>query len=82
LEFAPDAFEDLAWWITKDRAKAIRIIRLIREVLRDPFEGLGKPEPLKHGLTSAWSRRIDSEHRPVYQILETKIRIVACRYHY
>ena len=82
LEFAPDAFEDLAWWIAKDRAKALRIIRLIREVLRDPFEGLGKPGPLKQGLTSAWSRRIDSEHRLVYQILETKIRIVACRYHY
>jgi toxin YoeB len=82
LEFAPDAFEDLAWWITKDRAKAIRIVRLIREVLRDPFEGLGKPEPLKHDLMSAWSRRIDLEHRLVYQVLEAKIRIVACRYHY
>jgi toxin YoeB len=82
LEFDPAAFEDLAWWIERDRAKALRIVKLIREVQRDPFEGTGQPEPLKHELSGCWSRRIDQEHRLVYQVLEGKIRIMACRYHY
>ena len=82
LEFDPDAFEDLAWWIETDRAQAQRIIRLIREVLREPFIGLGKPEPLKRSLGGCWSRRINREHRLIYQVLDTKIRILACRYHY
>jgi toxin YoeB len=70
------------WWVEKDKAQALRIIRLIGGTLRDPFDGLGKPEPLKHDLKGAWSRRIDREHRLVYQVFDTKIRIVACRYHY
>ena len=82
MEFAPNAFEDLAWWIEKDRAQALRIIRLIREIERSPFQGIGKPEPLKHAVAGAWSRRIDREHRLVYQVRETSIRILACRYHY
>jgi toxin-antitoxin system, toxin component, Txe/YoeB family len=84
LEFDPNAFEDLAWWIEKDRAKALRIVRLIREVQRTPFEGSGQPEALKHDLADCWSRRIDREHRLVYQVLEDtdKIRILACRHHY
>ena len=81
-EFAPNAFSDLVWWVEKDKAQALRIIRLIGGTLRDPFDGLGKPEPLKHDLKGAWSRRIDREHRLVYQVFDTKIRIVACRYHY
>jgi len=82
LEFDPAAFEDLAWWVEKDRQKALRIINLIKDVQRDPFKGIGKPEPLKHELKGCWSRRIDQEHRLVYQIAENKIRILACRYHY
>ena len=82
LEFDQAAFDDLAWWIKKDRKVALRIIKLINDVQRNPFQGLGKPEPLKHELSGCWSRRIDSEHRLVYQILESKIRILACRYHY
>lgn len=82
LEFDTAAFEDLAWWVQTDRKKALRIIRLILEVQRDPFRGTGKPEPLKHELTGCWSRRIDKEHRLVYQVLDNKIRILACRYHY
>lgn len=82
LEFDTAAFEDLAWWVQTDRKKALRIIRLILEVQRDPFRGTGKPEPLKHELTGCWSRRIDKEHRLVYQVLDIKIRILACRYHY
>lgn len=82
LEFDSSAFEDLAWWIEQDRAQALRIIRLVRDVQRDPFSGLGKPEPLKHELSGCWSRRINQEHRLVYQVLADKIRILACRFHY
>jgi toxin YoeB len=82
LEFDPNGFEDLAWWVEKDRKKALRIIKLIKEIQRYPFTGTGKPEPLKHELSGCWSRRIDQEHRLVYQVKEDKIRILACRYHY
>lgn len=82
LEFDPAAFEDLAWWIEQDRNKALRIVALIRDVQRDPFKGIGKPEPLRHELKGCWSRRVDQEHRLVYQVTEEKIRIPACRYHY
>ena len=82
LEFDPAAFEDLGWWVEHDRSKALRIVKLIREVQREPFEGTGQPEPLKHELTGCWSRRIDREHRLVYQVSEARIRILACRYHY
>ena len=82
LEFDAAAFEDLAWWIEQDRNKALRIINLINDVQRDPFKGIGKPEPLKHELAGCWSRRIDREHRLVYQVSENRIRILACRFHY
>ncbi|MGO4881882.1 MAG: Txe/YoeB family addiction module toxin [Bryobacteraceae bacterium] len=82
LEFDPSAFEDLAWWIENDRAQSLRIMKLIREIQRDPYSGTGKPEPLKHELSGCWSRRINQEHRLVYQVLEDKVRILACRFHY
>ncbi|HEX8235987.1 MAG TPA: Txe/YoeB family addiction module toxin [Abditibacteriaceae bacterium] len=82
LEFDPAAFEDLAWWVQNDRKKALRFIRLIQETQENPFGGIGKPEPLKHELAGCWSKRIDQEHRLVYQVQEDKIRILACRYHY
>lgn len=82
LEFDPAGFEDLSWWIDKDRKKALRIVKLIKEIQKDPFQGTGKPEMLKHDLSGCWSRRIDQEHRLVYQIQDDKIRILACRYHY
>jgi toxin YoeB len=82
LEFDADAFEDLAWWVENDRKKALKIIKLIREVQRNPFEGIGQPEALKHDLSGCWSRRIDQEHRLVYEVLDDKIRILACRFHY
>lgn len=82
LEFDPSAFEDLAWWVNKDRKKALKIIKLIREIQRQPFTGTGKPEPLKHELAGCWSRRIDKEHRLIYEVFEDKIRILACRFHY
>ena len=82
LEFDAAAFEALAWWIEQDRDKALKIIKLIKDVQCNPFRGIGKPEPLKHELASCWSRRIDQEHRLVYQVTSEKIRILACRYHY
>ncbi len=82
LEFDLAAFEDLAWWVQHDRKKALRLIRLIQETETDPFGGIGKPEPLKHELAGCWSKRIDDEHRLVYQVTNEKIRILACRYHY
>ena len=66
LEFDSDAFEDLAWWIDNDRKKALKIIKLIREIQRNPFEDTGQPKALKHDLSGCWSRRIDQEHRLVY----------------
>ncbi len=82
LEFDSAGFEDLSWWIEKDRKKALRIVKLIKEVQRTPFKGTGKPEPLKHELSGCWSRRIDREHRLVYEVKNDKIRILSCRYHY
>ena len=82
LEFDPAAFEDLAWWIEQDRKQALRIVKLIEATQRTPFEGPGQPEPLRHELAGCWSRRIDREHRLVYQVFADKIRILACRYHY
>lgn len=82
LEFDPSAFEDLAYWVKQDRKLALRIMRLITDIQRDPFQGIGKPEPLKHQLSGAWSRRIDQEHRLIYTVTDEKIRIIACRWHY
>jgi toxin YoeB len=82
LEFDPSAFEDLAWWVSRDRRMAQRVVDLLLEIQRDPFVGKGKPEPLKHELAGCWSRRIDQEHRIVYQVNDVNIRILACRYHY
>jgi toxin YoeB len=82
LEFDVAAFEDLAWWIEQDRSKALRIVNLIRDVQREPFKGIGKPEPLKHEFKGCWSRRVDQEHRPIYKVTDESVRILACRYHY
>jgi toxin YoeB len=82
LEFDPNAFDDLQWWVENDRKQALKIMKLIQEIQRDPFSGLGKPEPLKHELSGCWSRRITQEHRLIYEVQNEKIRILACRYHY
>ena len=76
------AFEDLAWWIKQDRAKALRIVSLIKEIEREPFDGIGKPEPLKYLASGAWSRRLTQEHRLVYLVSETRIDFLQARYHY
>jgi toxin YoeB len=82
LEFDINSIEDLAYWVKNDRRRALKIIALVQDIANNPFEGLGKPEPLKHNLSGCWSRRIDLEHRIVYSVEDQKIRILSCKYHY
>jgi toxin YoeB len=80
--FHGEFIDDLRFWVQTDRRSALRIIDLIEAVLRDPFRGIGKPEPLKHMLAGAWSRRIAQEHRLVYIVHEGRVEFVQARYHY
>ncbi|GAB7550479.1 Txe/YoeB family addiction module toxin [Cupriavidus sp. CuC1] len=80
--FTPDAWEDYLYWQGQDRKTLKRINQLIKDAQRTPFEGIGKPEPLVGNLTGFWSRRIDDTNRLVYDVIEDRINIVACRYHY
>ena len=82
LIFEDQGWEDYTSWLKSDRKMLARINKLIEDVLRDPFTGIGKPEPLQHHLPGAWSRRIDDEHRLVYVVTEGEIIILAARYHY
>lgn len=82
VEWAPQAFKDYRRWRTVDSSLAGKIDALILEVLRSPFSGIGKPEPLKHKLAGHWSRRINHEHRLVYQYRAGLLSILSCRYHY
>jgi toxin YoeB len=74
--------EDLAYWIKIDRPTALKIMELVEAVMRNPFEGIGKPEPLRYLGAGVWSRRITQEHRLVYAVSETQIDFIQCRYHY
>ena len=74
--------EDLAWWFKHNFKVAAKILDLVTAVMENPFEGIGKPEPLKYIDESIWSRRIDLEHRLVYRVGNTQIDFLACRYHY
>lgn len=82
LEFDPHSLEDLKYWVKADKKKALKILKLFDEVMRTPFEGTGKPEPLKYALSGCWSRRIDPENRLVYKVEENMIIVFSCRYHY
>jgi len=74
--------EDLAHWVKHDRKVALRILNIVESIMRDPFKGIGKPEPLKYLGRNVWSRRITQEHRIVYVISDDKIDFIQCRYHY
>ena len=74
--------EDLRHWVDVDRKTALRILDLVEAVLRDPFRGVGKPEPIKYLGSGVWSRRITQEHRLVYVVSERQIDFLQCRYHY
>jgi toxin YoeB len=82
LVFTHDAWEDYLHWQRTDKATLSRLNRLLLDVLRDPFSGLGKPEPLRNDLTGYWSRRIDEEHRLVYGLEGEDIVVVQARFHY
>ncbi len=87
FEFTPQAWEDFTYWMETDREVVEKINLLLRDIKKDPFKGIGKPEPLKFGLKGFWSRRISGEHRLVYAISgnkskDQKCTIIQCRYHY
>lgn len=80
--FSPEFREDLRYWVETDRKIALRVFALIEAIVRDPFEGIGKPEPLRHALAGAWSRRLNQEHRMVYMIVDGQIHFLQARFHY
>jgi toxin YoeB len=82
LIFAATAWEDYLYWQQNDKRMVERINKLVKEVLREPFTGIGKPEPLKHALSGYWSRRITDEHRMVYRVGGDALLIAQLRYHY
>lgn len=82
LEFHGEGWDHYQYWIAHDKVGLRKLNRLIAECLRHPFDGTGKPEPLKGDLSGFWSRRIDREHRLVYRVTADAIIIVQCRYHY
>ncbi len=82
LEFTPESWDDYRYWQKNDKKLLRRVNELIKEIQRAPFEGIGKPEPLKYNIQGCWSRRLDQEHRIVYEIEDEVIRIISCRFHY
>ncbi|MDA8369679.1 MAG: Txe/YoeB family addiction module toxin [Nocardiopsaceae bacterium] len=82
LIWAESAWEDYVWWQNQDRKILKRINALIKDIARNGNEGMGKPEPLRHGFQGYWSRRITDEHRLVCKLAENEILIATCRYHY
>lgn len=82
ISFVDESWEDYLYWQSVDKKMLKRINLLIKDITRTPFDGVGKPEPLKHQYAGLWSRRINSEHRLIYRVLDDEIWIVKCRYHY
>ena len=82
IEWDYDAWEDYLYWQQQDKKTLKRINMLVKDTAREPFDGIGKPEPLKGQLTGFWSRRIDGENRLVYAVEETAIQIISCKGHY
>ncbi len=80
--FHPKGWEDFLYWAEADKKFLRRLLRLVEECRRSPFEGIGKPEPLRRNLHGFWSRRIDDEHRLVYGVTDTELIIIQARYHY
>ncbi len=82
LAWTDAGWSDYIYWQSQDKKTLKRINKLIENIIRTPFEGIGKPERLKENLSGFWSRRIDDTHRLVYAVIDTHITIIACRYHY
>ena len=82
IAFTEGAWDDYTYWLRVEQEKLERIHFLLKEITRDPFKGIGKPEPLKNKLSGLWSRRIDNQHRLVYKIERTTAYVIQCRFHY
>ena len=82
ISFLEDAWKDYLYWQSQDKKTLKRINQIIKDIQRNPFEGIGKPEPLKFDFSGLWSRRINQEHRLIYEVRDNEIIIVQCRYHY
>lgn len=82
IMWTAEAWDDYVYWQGQDKKTLKRINQLIKDTQRTPFEGIGKPEPLKANLTGFWSRRIDETSRLVYEVTDAQINIISCRYHY
>ena len=82
IVFEPQAFQDFNSWVKEDKKIHGKIVNLISDILRSPFDGIGKPESLKYELKGYWSRRITDEHRLVYKVSEDAVTIVGCKFHY
>ncbi len=82
IVFSKNAWEDYTSWVVENRKMLRKINELIKDIQRTPYEGKGKPEPLKYDLAGLWSRRIDLEHRLVYSVKDKEILIYSCKYHY
>ena len=82
ISFTPIAWEDYQYWMSQDKKKVVKINQLLKDILRNPFEGIGMPEPLKFQYSGFWSRRIDQTHRLVYKVDAYQIIVVKSRYHY
>ncbi len=80
--FSSQFKKDLKWWFKYDDKKAAKILDLVTEVIKNPFQGIGKPEPLKYLDSDIWSRRIDLEHRLIYRVTQHQIDFLTCRFHY
>ena len=80
--FSKNSWEDYTSWLNEDKKMLKKINDLVKDIQKNPYDGIGKPEPLKYDLSGFWSRRIDREHRLVYQVSENEIRIYSCKYHY
>jgi toxin YoeB len=82
LKFTDEAWESYIYWQTQDKKTLKRVNDLIKDAQKNPFVGIGKPEPLKHGLIGCWSRRIDETNRLVYEVNDEELIIISCRHHY
>ncbi len=82
ITFSQNSWEDYLSWQSEDKKILKKINALIKDIQRSPYEGIGNPEPLKYDLSGLWSRRIDREHRLVYQVINKELYIYSCRYHY
>lgn len=82
LNFTPQSWSDYSYWLGQDKKTLRKINKLINDIVRNPFEGIGKPEPLKENYSGFWSRRIDEKNRLVYSVTDNSINIIGCKFHY